>query len=40
VRVHQHRPVKGRVKTVSVKREGKHWYVILACDEVPAEPLP
>ncbi|MEV0402059.1 transposase [Actinoallomurus sp. NPDC050550] len=40
VRVHQHRPVKGRVKTVSVKREGKQWYVILACDEVPAEPLP
>ncbi|MET7567112.1 transposase [Streptomyces sp. NPDC005492] len=40
VRVHRHRPVKGRVKTVSVKREGRHWYVILACDEVPAEPLP
>ncbi|MBF6049012.1 transposase [Streptomyces sp. NRRL B-1677] len=40
VRVHQHRPVKGRVKTVSIKREGWQWYVILACDEVPAEPLP
>jgi putative transposase len=40
VRVHQHRRVKGRVKTVSVKREGRQWYVILACDEVPAEPLP
>ncbi|MER6072186.1 transposase [Streptomyces sp. NPDC001817] len=40
VRVHQHRPVKGRVKTVSVKREGRHWYVVLACDEVPTEPLP
>ncbi|MCU4746071.1 MULTISPECIES: RNA-guided endonuclease InsQ/TnpB family protein [unclassified Streptomyces] len=40
VRVHQHRPVKGRVKTVSVGREGKHWYVILACDNVAAEPLP
>ncbi|MFF4604402.1 RNA-guided endonuclease InsQ/TnpB family protein [Streptomyces sp. NPDC001339] len=40
VRVHRHRPVKGRVKTVSVKREGRQWYVILACDEVPAEPLP
>ena len=40
VRVHQHRPVKGRVKTVSVKREGRQWYVILACDEVPAQPLP
>jgi putative transposase len=40
VRVHQHRPVKGRVKTVSVKREGRQWYVVLACDQVPAEPLP
>jgi putative transposase len=40
VRVHQHRPVRGRVKTISVKREGEHWYVVLACDEVAAEPLP
>ncbi|MET8450290.1 transposase, partial [Streptomyces sp. NPDC005209] len=40
VRVHQHRPVKGRVKTISVKREGRQWYVILACDEVSPEPLP
>ncbi|MGW4033505.1 RNA-guided endonuclease InsQ/TnpB family protein [Streptomyces sp. NPDC004838] len=40
VRVHQHRPVRGRAKTISVKREGGHWYVVLACDEVPAEPLP
>ncbi|WP_256862946.1 transposase [Microbispora sp. GKU 823] len=39
VRVHQHRPVKGRVKTISVKREGARWYVILSCDDVPAEPL-
>ena len=39
VRVHQHRPVRGRVKTVSVKREGKHWYVVLVCDDVPADPL-
>lgn len=40
VRVHQHRPVRGRVKTISVKREGRQWYVVLACDEVPVEPLP
>jgi putative transposase len=40
VRVHRHRPVEGRVKTISVKREGARWYVVLACDEVPAEPLP
>lgn len=40
VRVHQHRPVKGRVKTIAVKREGNRWYVVLSCDDVPAEPLP
>ncbi|MFB4318469.1 RNA-guided endonuclease InsQ/TnpB family protein [Actinomadura sp. 21ATH] len=40
VRVHQHRPVRGRVKTISVKREGTRWYVVLACDNVPGEPLP
>ncbi|MGW2048393.1 RNA-guided endonuclease InsQ/TnpB family protein [Streptomyces sp. NPDC001858] len=40
VRVHQHRPVQGRVKTISIKREGNRWYVVLACDEVPAEKLP
>lgn len=40
VRVHRHRPVRGRVKTISIKREAGRWYVVLACDEVPAEPLP
>ena len=40
VRVHQHRKVTGRVKTVSVKREGGRWYVILACDRVPEQLLP
>jgi putative transposase len=38
VRVHQHRAVTGRVKTITVKREGRRWQVVLAC-EVPAEPL-
>ena len=40
VRVHQHRPVQGRVKTISLKREGRRWYVVLSCDDVAAEPLP
>ncbi|MDF2709646.1 MAG: transposase [Nonomuraea muscovyensis] len=40
VRVHRHRPVKGRVKTIAVKREGSRWYVVLSCDDVPAQPLP
>jgi putative transposase len=39
VRVHAHRPVKGRVKTITVKRAGTRWLVILACDQVPAQPL-
>ncbi|MEV0596106.1 RNA-guided endonuclease InsQ/TnpB family protein [Nonomuraea cavernae] len=40
VRVHRHRPVRGRVKTISIKREGSRWYVILSCEDVPAETLP
>ncbi|MEU8403800.1 transposase [Nonomuraea sp. NPDC048892] len=39
VRVHQHRPVRGRVKTISVKREGSRRYIVLSCDDVPAEKL-
>jgi putative transposase len=38
VRVHQHRPVTGKIKTIIVKRECERWYVILSCDDVPAEP--
>jgi putative transposase len=40
VRVHQHRRVLGTVKTISVKRERSRWFVVLACDDVPAETLP
>ncbi|MFF5207675.1 RNA-guided endonuclease InsQ/TnpB family protein [Streptosporangium sp. NPDC000396] len=40
VRVHQHRRVKGRVKTIGVTREGRRWFVVLSCDGVPAEVLP
>ena len=40
VKARQHRPVRGTVKTISAKREGRRWYVILSCDGVPAEPLP
>jgi putative transposase len=29
VKVHQHRPVVGRVKTLQLKREGRRWYVIV-----------
>ncbi|MCY0948985.1 RNA-guided endonuclease InsQ/TnpB family protein [Streptomyces sp. H27-S2] len=40
VKVNQHRPVIGKVKTISVKREGKRWYVILTAERVQPEPKP
>ncbi|HEY3687633.1 MAG TPA: transposase [Streptosporangiaceae bacterium] len=40
IRVHPHRAVLGNVKTIAVKRERSRWYVILRCDDIPAEPLP
>ncbi|MFD5122277.1 RNA-guided endonuclease InsQ/TnpB family protein [Streptomyces sp. NPDC058385] len=39
VKAHQHRPVVGKVKTVSVKREGKRWYVVLTAEQEQPEPL-
>jgi putative transposase len=37
VKVRQHRPVRGRVKTLQLKREHRRWYVIIVaeCDQVP-----
>jgi putative transposase len=40
VKVSLHRRVEGMVKTISVKREGRRWFLVLACDDVPARPLP
>ncbi|MFJ9442373.1 RNA-guided endonuclease InsQ/TnpB family protein [Kitasatospora sp. NPDC101235] len=40
VRVNRHRPVAGKVKTVSVKREGRRWYVVLTVEQATPEPLP
>jgi putative transposase len=37
VKVKQHRPVAGRVKTLQLKREGRRWYVIVVTE---SEPLP
>lgn len=40
VKVHQHRPVVGKVKTISVKREGRKWFVVLTAEQDQPEPLP
>ena len=38
VRVKMHREMEGKIKTLTVKREGEHWYCIFTC-EVEAVPL-
>jgi putative transposase len=35
VKVHQHRPVRGTVKTLQLKREHRRWYVIIVTDSDP-----
>lgn len=42
VRIHQHRPIPdgARIKQVRVVRQGRRWYAVLACDEVPPRPYP
>ncbi|MGH3971022.1 MAG: RNA-guided endonuclease InsQ/TnpB family protein, partial [Mycobacterium sp.] len=40
VKVHLHRPVVGRVKTIQIKSAGRRWMLVLSCDDVPADPLP
>ncbi len=32
VRIKLHRPIEGRIKTVTIKREGAHWYVMFSCE--------
>ena len=39
VKVRQHRPVRGTVKTLQLKREHRRWYVIIVADSEPT-PLP
>ncbi|WP_455354394.1 RNA-guided endonuclease InsQ/TnpB family protein [Streptomyces sp. SYSU K217416] len=39
VKVNQHRTVVGKVKTISVKREGRKWFVILTAQQDQPQPL-
>jgi putative transposase len=40
VKVNQHRAVVGKVKTISVKHEGRKWFVVLTAERDRPEPLP
>jgi putative transposase len=39
VKVTVHRRVDGRVKTIQVRRQGRHWMLVLSCAEVSTRPL-
>jgi putative transposase len=36
VRFFQHRPIQGKIKTVTIKRRADKWFVIFSCDDVPS----
>lgn len=40
VKLNLHRPLRGVPKAITVKREGRRWYVSIRCVDVPAQPLP
>jgi putative transposase len=40
VKVHLHREIRGTPKAITVKREGRHWWVSIRCVDVPLNPLP
>ena len=31
VKILEHKPIQGKVKTCTIKKEGSHWYAILSC---------
>jgi len=39
VKVRMHRPMRGTPKAITIKREGRRYYVSIRCVEVPPEPL-
>jgi len=40
IKMRLHRPIRGTPKAITVRREGRRWWVTIRCVDVPAEPLP
>jgi putative transposase len=40
VKLHLHRSIEGKIKTLTIRREGEHWYAIFTCEIGTPEPLP
>ena len=39
VKLHLHRDMVGTIKTLTIKREGDHWYAVFLCEVENPEPL-
>ncbi|HEV2993090.1 MAG TPA: transposase [Acidimicrobiia bacterium] len=39
LKVRLHRPLRGTAKAITVRREGRRWWVTIRCVDIPAEPL-
>jgi putative transposase len=40
VKLHLHRDMAGTIKTLTIKREGEHWYAVFTCEIGKPEVLP
>jgi putative transposase len=40
VKLHLHRDLTGKIKALTIKREGEHWYAVFTCEVGQPEPLP
>ena len=40
IKVRLHRPIQGTPKAITIKREGRRYWVSIRCVDVPAEPRP
>lgn len=40
VKIKLHRELAGKIKTVTIKREGEHWYVVFACEVEACQQTP
>src|SRR5258708_32993816 len=40
VKLHLHRTIEGTIKTLTIKREGAHFYAIFTCEIGKPEPFP
>jgi len=40
IKIKLHRPMEGKIKTATIKREVDQWYIVFSCEVEEKEPLP